>query len=73
MTPEEFLTIITSFNPADLKQANDYLDKLPGMPPDFQDDLCRLYKTVKQYEGGKHLEITERLANFCAEREHPLS
>lgn len=70
MTPEEFITFISSRNPLNLKLAKDYLDKLPYADPAFQDELCRLYKSMQPFDmPGKHLEISERLRSFCADKE----
>jgi len=71
MTPEEFIALINSPNPVNIKLARDYMDKLPQTDPVFMNELCRLFKNFQPFESGKHLEISERLRSMCTERENP--
>jgi hypothetical protein len=78
MAPHELLALIASGDPASLKKAGDYMDKLQYADKASLAQICWAVKKAaafghnQLYNGplhAKYLEITERLQSLCAEAE----
>ena len=78
MTPLELLTLITSGDPASLKQASEYIDTLRYADKVSLEPLCRALREAKPfgherlYSGPlhrKYLEIIEVLNGICVDSE----